>query len=82
MISAPGPAVSKIATVRNKKVIERKCKTGLPSLRKLKDILPQSKMVRVYRAMFESHLKCDLGEIYQIITHLQTLQGCQARLTI
>ena len=30
---------------------------GLSSLRKLKDVLPQSKLCDVYRALFESHLR-------------------------
>ena len=30
---------------------------GLSSLKKLKDVLPQSKLCDVYRALFESHLR-------------------------
>ena len=30
---------------------------GLSSLKKLKDVLPQSKLCDVYHALFESHLR-------------------------
>ena len=39
------------------KNVKAKVKSGLSALRKLKDILPQSKLVAVYRALIESHLR-------------------------
>ena len=37
--------------------VKAKVKSGLSALRKLKDILPQSKLAAVYRALIESHLR-------------------------
>ena len=39
------------------KVIKRKLKAGLVLLRKLEDILTQSKPAQVYKALLESHLR-------------------------
>ena len=60
------------------KIIKKKLKAGLASLSKLKDILPQSKLVQVYKALFESHLRhanVIWGNLSNTnLTHLQTLQ--------
>ena len=40
------------------KTVKAKIKSGLSAIRKLKDILPQSKLAPVYRALIESHLRC------------------------
>ena len=53
---------------------------GLSSLKKLKDILPQSKLCDVYRALFESHLR--YGDVIWgslSATNLHTLQRLQNR---
>ena len=53
---------------------------GLSSLKKLKDILPQSKLCDVYRAIFESHLR--YGDVIWgslSATNLHTLQRLQNR---
>ncbi len=60
------------------KVVKKKLKAGLASLRKLRDILPQSKLAQVYKALFESHLRyanAIWGHILSTnLDHLQTLQ--------
>ena len=53
-------------------------KCGLSSIRKLKDILPQSKLEQVYRALVESHLRYG-NELWGSLSdtklnHLQRLQ--------
>ena len=64
----------------NKQYKKLKCKlkSGLSSLRKLKNILPQSKLDQVYRALFESHLRYG-DELWGSLSttkleHLQRLQ--------
>ena len=37
--------------------VKAKVKRGLSALRKMKDILPKSKLAAVYRALIESHLR-------------------------
>ncbi len=37
--------------------VKTKVKNSLSAIRKLKDILPQSKLAAVYRALVESHLR-------------------------
>ena len=39
------------------KVVKGKLKGGLDSVKKLRQILPQSKLFQVYRALVESHLR-------------------------
>ena len=39
------------------KTVKNKLKRGISSLRKLKDILPQRKLEKVYKALFESDLR-------------------------
>ena len=39
------------------KTVKTKVKSGLSAIRRLKDILPQSKLTAVYRALIESHLR-------------------------
>ena len=39
------------------KKVKDKVKGGLSSLQRLEDILPQSKLAAVYRALIESHLR-------------------------
>jgi len=51
---------------------------GLSSLKKLKNVLPQSKLCDVYRALFESHLRygnVEWGSLSS--TEVQTLQRCK-----
>ena len=51
---------------------------GLSSLKKLQNVLPQSKLCDVYRALFESHLRYVVwGSLSS--TKLQTLQCLQNR---
>ena len=64
----------------NKQYKRLKCKlrSGLSSLRRLKNILPQSKSDQVYRALFESHLRYG-DELWESLSatkleHLQRLQ--------
>ena len=60
--------------------MKTKVKSGLSAIRKLKDILPQSKLVTVYRALIESHLR--YGNIlWGCIsdTKLSALQRLQSR---
>ena len=53
---------------------------GLAALRKLENILPQSKLLEVYRALVESHLKC-ANVVWGALpsTKLSTLQKYQNR---
>lgn len=66
----------------NKQYKRLKCKlkSGLSSLRKLKNILPQSKLDQVYRALFESHLRYG-DELWgsQSTTKLEHIQRLQDR---
>ena len=64
----------------NKQYKKLKCKlkSGRYSLRKLKNIIPQSKLDKVYRALFESHLRYG-DELWGSLSttkleHLQRLQ--------
>ena len=62
------------------KKVKAMVKSGLSAIRKLKDILPQSKLAAVYRAVIESHLrygKIILGCITD--TKISTLQKLQSR---
>ena len=62
------------------KTVKTKVKSGLSAIRKLKDILPQSKLAAVYRALIESHLR--YGNIlWGCIsdTKLSALQRLQSR---
>ena len=43
---------------RQYKTVHNKSRGGLPSLRRLKNILPQSSLSNVYRALIESHIRC------------------------
>ena len=68
----------------NKQYKRLKCKlkSGLSSLRKLKNILPQSRLDQVYRALFESHLRYG-DELWGSLsaTKLEHLQRLQDRAT-
>ena len=61
------------------KKVKAKVKSGLSALQRLKDILPQSKLAAVYRALIESHLR--YGKIIwgcisdTKLYNLQTLQS-------
>ena len=60
------------------KSLQCKVKCGLSSIRKLKDILPQTKLELVYRALVESHLRYG-NELWGSLSdtklnHLQRLQ--------
>ena len=60
--------------------MKTKVKSGLSAIRELKDILSQSKLVAVYRALIESHLR--YGNIsWGCIpdTKLSALQRLQSR---
>ena len=62
------------------KTVKTKVKSGISAIRKLKDILPQSKLTAVYRALIESHLR--YGNIlWGCIsdTKLSTLQRLRSR---
>ena len=51
------------------KKLKIKLKRGLSSIRKLKNILPQTRLDQVYRALLESHVRyCNeiWGAVYQI----------------
>ena len=61
------------------KKLKSKLKNGLSSIRKLKNILPQTKLDQVYRALLESHLRY-CNEIWGSLSntkldHLQRLQN-------
>ena len=61
------------------KKLKSKLKSGLSSIRKLKNILPQTKLDQVYRALLESHLRY-CSEIWDSLSntkldHLQRLQN-------
>ena len=61
------------------KKLKSKLKSGLSSIRKLKNILPQTKLDQVYRALLESHLRY-CNEIWGSLSntkldHLQRLQN-------
>ena len=62
------------------KKVKAKVKSGLSALRKLKDILPQSKLAAIYRALIESHLRYG-NIIWGCIsdTKISTLQKLQSR---
>ena len=59
---------------------QNKLKGGLSSLRKLKNILPQRKLDQVYKALFESHLRCG-NIVWSTLsnTKLSQLQRLQTR---
>ena len=66
------------STIQYKK-LKSKLKSGLSSIRKLKNILPQTKLDQVYRALLESHLRY-CNEIWGSLSntkldHLQRLQN-------
>ena len=59
------------------KSLKDKIKYGLPSIRKIANILPQTKLEQVYRALVESHLRYGnelLGLSDTKLGHLQHLQ--------
>ena len=62
------------------KKVNAKVKSGLSALRKMKDILPQSKLAAVYRALIESHLRYG-NIIWGCIsdTKINTLQKLKSR---
>ena len=47
----------KLSWNKQYKTLNCKLKSGLSSLRQLKDTLPELKLDQVYRALFESHLR-------------------------
>ena len=62
------------------KSVTGKLAAGLSSLKKRKDVLPQSKLCDVYRALFESHLRYG-SVVWGSLSsaELQTLQRLQNR---
>ena len=62
------------------KSLTGKLAAGLLSLTKLKDVFPQSKLCDVYRALFESHIRCG-NVVWGSLSsaELQTLQRLQNR---
>ena len=62
------------------KKLKSKIKSALSSLQKLKNILPQSKLDQVYKALLESHLRYS-NEIWGSLsnTKLEHLQRLQSR---
>ena len=62
------------------KSLTGKLATGLSSLKKLEDVLPQSKLCDVYRALFENHLRYG-NVVWGSLSsaELQTLQCMQNR---
>ena len=62
------------------KSLMRKLAAGLSSLKKFKDVLPQSKLCDVYRALFESHIRYG-NVVWGSLSsaELQTLQRLQNR---
>ena len=62
------------------KIVKGKLKGGLDSIRKIRQIIPQSKLFQVYRALVESHLRYgDLQWGHLPVTKLKNLQNLQDR---
>ena len=74
-LNSPGPVRKEHYTATKNKLIE-----GLASLRKLQNILPQSKLENVYKALFESQLRYG-SVIWDSLspTKLEHLQCLQTR---
>ena len=70
----------KLSWINHCKLLKRKVAAGLSPMKQLKNILPQSQLCSVYRALVESHIRyADVIWSNLSLTKVQTLQRFQDR---